>query len=153
MKQRKLPSQALWVPMLWLAIISSKPISFWLGYLGLQSGSESNLEGNPLDLVGLLALIIAAFVILRKRNFDWIAFILKNKILILLYLFLALSAAWSEHPFPTVKRIVKDFGAVAIVLVMLTEKDPMDAVRIAFSGNRAHYRSDRRFHVLRRRLA
>jgi len=131
MKQRKLPSKALWVPMLWLGIISSKPISFWLGCLGFQSGSESNLEGNPLDLVGLLALIIAAFVILRKRNFDWIAFILKNKVLILLYLFLAVSAAWSEHPFPTIKRIVKDFGAVAIVLVMLTEKDPMDAIRIA----------------------
>src|SRR6185369_17133152 len=120
MKQRKLPSHALWVPMLWLGIVSSKPISFWLECVGFQSGGENNLEGNPIDLVGLLALIIAAFVILRKRNFDWMAFVFRNKLLILLYLFLALSAAWSEHPFPTVKRIVKDFGTVLVVLVMLT---------------------------------
>ena len=131
-KQRTLPSKAMWVPMLWLAIISSKPVSFWLGRIGLQSGGSSNLEGNSIDLVAYLVLIVAAAVILQRRHFSWGGFAARNKILLLLYAYLALTALWSEHTFPTVKRIFKDFGAVLVILVVLTEQNPMEAIRIAF---------------------
>ena len=40
--------------------------------------------------------------------------------------------AWSEEPFVASKRWLKDFGNVVMVLVLLTEKNPLDAVRAVF---------------------
>lgn len=132
MKQRKLTSTALWVPILWLAQVSTKPLGFWLECIGIRTGGTSKLEGNPVELVALLGLIIASLIILNRRNFNWGGFFLGNKILLILYVYLALSASWSEHSFPTLKRVVKDLGAVFAALVILTESDPLTAIRIAF---------------------
>ena len=132
MKQRRLPSSASWIPILWLTIISSRPVSFWLQCIGIESGATNNLDGNPTDLAIFLGLMLAAVIVLARRNFAWAGFIQGNKSLILLYLYLALTALWAEHSFPTLKRAMKDFGSVLVALVMLTEQSPMDVIRIAF---------------------
>jgi len=74
--------------------------------------------------------MIAAAIILTRRKFDWQAFILQNKVLVLTYAFLALSATWAEQGFPTLKRSVKDFGCVLVALVLHSEKAPFDAIKI-----------------------
>jgi exopolysaccharide production protein ExoQ len=128
MRQRRFESWHMLVPFTWLFLISSRPLSFWLAWLGLPVGATSNLEGNPVDLVMYLFLICAAGIILAKRRFSWLDFIAKNKLLILLYAYLVLSATWSEHSFPALKRIVKDFGSVVVALVVLTNRDPLRGV-------------------------
>jgi exopolysaccharide production protein ExoQ len=125
-------SSALVVPFFWLLIVSSRPVSFWLSWIGLQTGGTSNLEGNPVDLVIFLGLMIAAVVILGRRGFSWTEFMGRNGLLIVIYLFLLSSSMWAEHGFPTVKRVVKDFGSVIVALVILTELNPMQAIRTVF---------------------
>ena len=125
-------SPALLVPFFWLLIVSSRPVSFWLAWIGLNTGGTNNLEGNPVDLVIFLGLIVAAAVILVRRGFSWPEFAGRNVLIIVAYLFLLSSSMWSEHSFPTVKRVIKDSGAVIVALVLLTEANPMEAIRTVF---------------------
>jgi len=125
-------SSALLVPFFWLLIVSSRPVSFWLSWIGLNTSGTSNLEGNPVDLLIFLALIFAAVVILVRRGFSWTAFGARNVLIIVVYLFLLSSSMWAEHTFPTVKRVIKDFGSVIVAMVILTEPNPMRAIRTVF---------------------
>ncbi len=122
-------SKALLIPMLWLGTIGSRPYSFWLAWIGIGT-SGGDQDGNPIDLAIFLGLMVAALIVLKRRGFSWGAFFSRNKILMLLYLFLALSASWSEFSFPTLKRIVKDYGAVITALVVLTEVNPLESIRL-----------------------
>ncbi|HPY31737.1 MAG TPA: O-antigen ligase family protein [Verrucomicrobiota bacterium] len=131
MKLRRLSSHALWIPGIWLAIIGSRPLGYWLG---LDVGAAGTaVEGNPINLVVQGGLMLAAGVILQRRNFDWGEFFRDNKALVALYAYFVLSALWSFYPFPTVKHIVRDFGTVLMVLVILTEPDPFATARVLFT--------------------
>ena len=68
----------------------------------------------------------------RNAGFNWGIAISRNKALFLIYFFLALSAFWSELPFVSLKRLIKDFGCVPVALVILTELDPITAFRTIF---------------------
>jgi exopolysaccharide production protein ExoQ len=125
-KWRKAGSSALWIPGLWIAIQGSRPVSYWIG------GGGGDSEGNPVNTVVYGILIIAAFIALSKRRFSWGMVIQRNKALFLIYFFLALSAFWSELPFTSFKRLIKDFGTVPVALVILTELDPITAFRSIF---------------------
>jgi O-antigen ligase len=129
---RRLPSPALWIPGLWLAIASSRQISFWLDLAGSPAEESSNLEGSPANVVfnGMLFLLAAA--VLKRRRFSWRRFAATNKALVAIYLFLLCSMAWSPFPFPTVKRVVQDFGCVLTALIILTEVEPSVSMRILF---------------------
>lgn len=132
MRLRKLPSRALWIPGVWLALVGSKSITLWLAGFGIYVGGASNLEGNPVDMVVFVGLIGSAAVVLMRRGFDWGGFVQRNKALVVIYLYLALSALWAEYSLPTLKRALKDFGGVLVVLVLLTEVDPLQAMRIVY---------------------
>lgn len=130
MKLRRLPSSALWLPGVWLAIIGSRPLGYWLG---LDSGAaESAAEGNPINLVVQGGLMLGAFLILTRRGFNWGVFVRDNKALVAIYAYFGLSTLWSFYPFPTFKRIVRDFGTVLMVLVILTEHNPFVVAQLLF---------------------
>jgi len=133
MKLRQLSSYALLIPMIWLIMVSSRPVSFWFETsTGISTGQVNNLDGNPVDLVSLVLLFIAAIAMLSKRKFSWGRFVFSNKAIILLYLFVLLSSVWADYGFATLRRGVKDFGAVLSALILLTEAKPMDAIRTVF---------------------
>jgi exopolysaccharide production protein ExoQ len=132
MELRRASSNGVWIAGVWLAVISSRPVSYWLSLVGIQGGATSNLEGSPLDLAVFLGLMVAAVVTLGRRGFNWGQFSGRNKALVLIYAYLVLSAVWAEHGFPTLKRAVKDFGMVLVALVLLTEAEPLEAIRIVF---------------------
>jgi O-antigen ligase len=127
-KQRRFASRALWIPFLWLFVIGSRPVSYWFG------GGNSNLvlEGNPINTLVFTVLIVSAILVLQRRNFNWAAFVHQNKALCLIYLFFAISAAWSPLGIVSLKRLFKDFGGVLVVLVLLTEHDPVAAIQTVF---------------------
>lgn len=127
-QQRRFTSPALWIPFIWLAIIGSRPVSYWVG----GGSSEADLGGNPVNTVVFGALVIGAMAVLRRRNFNWTAFVHQNKALCLLYLFFAVSAAWSPLGIISLKRLFKDFGTVLVCLVLLSDADPAAAIRIVF---------------------
>lgn len=128
-KWRKMSSRALWIPAIWLAIIGSRPVSMWLG---LGGAGGSSVDGNPVNVVVFGGLMVAALLVLQRRAFDWRTFVRDNRALVALYLYFALTAVWSCYPLASFKRIVRDFGTVLMVLVILTESDLFAAARLLF---------------------
>jgi hypothetical protein len=129
---RQLPSTALWIPGIWLAISSSRPLSFWFEQLGFGGGGSSNLEGRPINVVINTSLFLLALLVLSRRRFSWVQWTLSNKALFSIYAFLLCSMLWSAFPLPTLKRLIQDFGSVLIALIVLTENDPAAALRVIF---------------------
>ena len=129
LRQRYATSRALWIPGAWLAINGSRPVSYWFG-----QGGDSNaaVDGILINTIIFGVLIFAAVFTLMRRDFNLSTFIQNNKALCLIYLFFALSAAWSPLGLTSLKRVVKDFGSVLMVLVLLTEYDPVSAIRAVF---------------------
>jgi len=130
MRWRRASSRALWVPGIWLAIISSRPLGYWFG-MGGAAGATS-AEGSPINLVVQGALMFTGLVILQRRSIDWGAVWGHNKTLIVFYLYLTLTAVWSYYPAASLKRITKDFGTMVMVLIVLTESQPWAAARLLF---------------------
>lgn len=126
-KWRRLSSPALWIPALWIAVLGSRPFTFWVG-----AGGGSSTEGSPVNIVFNGFLIVSAFCVLVRRSFDWGGFARRNKALLLIYLYFAFSSAWSELPLSSFKRIFNDFGCVLIALLFLTDSTPSKSIRLVF---------------------
>src|SRR3954470_5349579 len=127
LRGRDQKSAALWIPLLWLFIISTKPISLWFG------SPEAEIAGYPedklLDKILFLFLIAAGLVVLSKRRVDWREIFRNNKWLFAYFLYLGASVLWSDESFVSFKRWIKDAGNIVMVLVVLSEKEPVEAAR------------------------
>src|ERR1051326_4385527 len=128
---RRFPS-ALWIPGIWLALGSSRGISYWLYQLGLAGGQSSRLDGNPINVVFNNGVFLIAILILMSRGFSWVHYVLENKGLLLFYGFFLFSAFWSPFPVATFKRWVQEFISGLISPIVLTESDPAASLRGAF---------------------
>jgi exopolysaccharide production protein ExoQ len=123
------PSLALWVPLIWIFIIGSRLPSQWLGNpTGLVA--QSLEEGNPLDRAVSFLLILLAIGILASRSFKWDNFFTRNIALIAFVSFALVSVVWSDFPFIAFKRWFRDLGNYLVILVVLTDPHPLEAVRM-----------------------
>ena len=129
-KLRRLPSTAAWIPIIWLALSGGRDLTSWLIIMGFDLGSS--VHGNFVDSAITIALMVWSFAVLMKRQFSWSIFVSRNKMLILVYLYLACSSFWAEFGSATLGRVIKDFGCALVGLVILTEASPIDALRIIF---------------------
>jgi O-antigen ligase len=129
MKARDSVSPALWIPLLWLLIIGSRPLSAWFG---LQITGDSQLDGSPFDRLCFLVLIISGLLVLVRRHVRWSNLIAKNKWLFIFFVYLGFSVLWSDYPLVAFKRWIKDVGNIVMVLVILNESDPVEAVKTVF---------------------
>jgi len=94
LKARPSLSQALWVPLLWLLIMGSRPMSAWLGVQ--QNVQNFQLEGSPFDRSVYLVLIGAALLVLIKRRVPLTGIIADNKWLFIFLLYLGISVLWAD---------------------------------------------------------
>jgi exopolysaccharide production protein ExoQ len=124
-------SVALWIPTLWVGIIASRPLSNWLGG-GQPQSPEYSLEGSPIDALFFIVLILAATVVVSNRKPDWSAFFSRNWPIILFYSYLLISVVWAADPLVSFKRWFKEVGNIMIVMVILTEQNPLQAFRAVF---------------------
>lgn len=122
-------STALWIPTFWVAILLSRPLSMWLGF----GGGTDSLEGSPLDRLVHLFTIGFSLTLLSRRRIDWGVILKGNWPIFLYYGFFLISVIWAEPSLPSFKRWFKDLGMVFISLVILTEKNPMEAIRVVFA--------------------
>jgi O-antigen ligase len=127
-RSRGYASPALLVPGLWLALVCSRPLDFWVG----TNAGISSTGGNPVNMMGFVLPMIGAFIILAKRGFSWSAFLAGNRAVFLLYLFYLISMVWSPFPLASCKRIFKDFGCVLMVAVVFSETMPVEAAKLLF---------------------
>ena len=122
-------SRALWIPVIWLLIIGSRPVSMWLHVGPAISRAEVYTEGSPIDATVFGILIAAGLVVLSLRSRQVGRFLWANLPLVLFFAYCALSIAWSDYS----KRWIKAVGDLVMVLVVLTDPNPLAATRRFFS--------------------
>jgi exopolysaccharide production protein ExoQ len=121
-------SSALWVPVIWMFILGSRLPSQWLGgQMGIAAHSLE--EGNPLDRTISSALILLAIGILISRSFRWGQFLARNVPLMAFLSFALLSVIWSDSSLVAFKRWFRDLGNYMVILVALSDRRPLEAVR------------------------
>ncbi len=126
-KSRK-RSAALWIPLIWMFFLATRLPSQWLG--GETASSAGALEeGNPIDRIVDFVLIFSAAGVVASRSFNWGAFLSRNLWLTMFLGFALLSVLWSDYPFVAFKRWFRDLGNYFIILVILSDPDPLEAVR------------------------
>jgi len=121
-------SKALWIPVIWLWINQSRPVSMWLGMAPMKHSATQLLQGSPIDwaiLASLMALGLIALIFRRDR----ITPLLKASWPILLYFsFCLLSVLWSDFRSVAFKRWIKATGDLVMVLVVVTDARPSAAL-------------------------
>ncbi len=121
-------SAAVWIPTLWVGIIASRPLSMWLGFGG---GSDTQ-GGSPMDALFFMVMIFASLIVLSRRRVAWSRLISENWAIFLFYGFLLVSVIWANSPFVSFKRWFKELGNIFVLLIILTEANPQQALRAVF---------------------
>ena len=125
-------SAASWLVVLWAVIFASRPVSSWFQSGPAVSSVDAYLEGSPVDRAVFLLLIAIGYVALLRRRLPLGTLVRQNAWLFVFYGFWALSVLWSEYPFVAFKRWFKDFGSVVMVLLLLTDRNPVETVKAFF---------------------
>lgn len=120
--ERNKVSGALWIPIIWIFSIGTKPIDTWLGTHAGEATYDPMLQCILLG-IGLM--------IINKRRMNWSLVIRENLWLVLLVGFMFLSMAWSDIVFTAFKRWIRELTGVVMALVVLTEPDPRRAMEIS----------------------
>ena len=131
-RRRPSVSVAIWIPTLFLLIVGSRPVSLWFGGSAGNGTMGNDAERSPLDQVFYLSIIVAAWIIAYLRRVNWNKLLTANAALIPLYLFFAISVLWSGDPVGSSKRLFKDFGMVFVISAILSEQNPLEAIRAVY---------------------
>jgi O-antigen ligase len=125
-------SNAMWVPTLWVLYSGSRPVSQWFN-VGFVSSADMSVEsGNPIERGILSLLIMLGLMVLARRKMNWRQIITDNRWFLILFLYMLVSVVWSDYPFVSLKRYIKNAGTVIMALVLLSEPSPCEAMRSVF---------------------
>jgi exopolysaccharide production protein ExoQ len=128
-RERTRVSKALWIPIVWLFFGSSRSLSQWLGIDTGMDQASLYLEGNPVDRNLLIVLEVIALIVLIKRGRKVAALLRENWVIGLFYSYAALSMAWSDYPYVTLKHWIRGVGDIMMVLILLSEPDVFEAIK------------------------
>lgn len=136
-RERKLhpmPSLALWIPLLWVMLVGSRTVTYWLNFdINSEQIYASSVEGSPIDGTVFILLVVGAAIILWRRRLDWGQTFALNFWLFAFLLYCGLSAIWSDYPFPSFKKWIKDLGNIMMILIIFTESKPVLAIKALFT--------------------
>jgi O-antigen ligase len=126
-------SKALWIPVIYLLVISTRPPTTWFGMWGSGVANEVTLDGiysaSPTDLAVQYSLLTLGVVVIIARASQVGSLLWKNVPVLLFYIYGALSMLWSDFPLSTLKHWVKGVTDLLMVLIVLTDYDPVIAVK------------------------
>jgi exopolysaccharide production protein ExoQ len=122
-------SPALWLSITWVSVGASRMFSQWFESGTRLDSPDQYLDGSPVDRFILTALLVAAIGVLISRSEKTKGLLQRNIPLVLFFTYCLVSAIWSDFPFVAFKRWTKALGNVAMVLVVLTDVDPVAALR------------------------
>jgi exopolysaccharide production protein ExoQ len=121
-------SAALWLPIAWTFLASSRMVSEWLGS-AIPETPEALLDGSPLDRLVVTALLVVGLGVLLRRGPRVAAVLRANGPVVVFFLWAAFSVLWSDYPDVAFKRWIKACGNVVMVLIVLTDVEPAAALR------------------------
>lgn len=128
------PSKSLWLPVMWLWIVGSRPVSMWLGMRAASSNSlNATLDGSPTDAAVFAALLVMGLIVLLFRARKTGAYLTISAPIILYFVYCLISVTWSPFPEPSFKRWTKAVGDLVMVLVIFTDPHPIIALRRLYS--------------------
>lgn len=119
---------AIWLPVIWLTIIGSRFLSQWMAIFGISMGGTNVEDGSPLDAGFFGLLIVSGLYVLYRRQVKLAEIIQNNRWLTVFLVYCFLSILWSDLPFVAFKRWFKILGHPVMVLILMTEPDPEEAV-------------------------
>jgi O-antigen ligase len=125
-KRRGSVSAAIWMPTLMLLVLGSRSFSEWIG-------AGNGQEGNWIDQAFYLSLIVGSWIVGSLRRVNWSKLFAANTAITVFYIYFAVSALWSDDPGGSFKRWFKLFGIIFVVSVILSEKDPREAIRAVYA--------------------
>ena len=120
-------SKALWIPVIWLLINGSRPVSLWFQG-GPTEGTEFT-DGSPVDAAVYGAVILAGLIALSRRMSRVWSFLKSNRALVIFFSYCLVSTMWSDEPFVSFKRWIKAAGDVIMIVIVLTDADQRDAIK------------------------
>jgi exopolysaccharide production protein ExoQ len=126
-------SPALWLPVIWLGIVGSRPFSSWFGIGGLGGNLDATLDGNPFDAAIYMTLMAIGVMVLFHRKKKTSALIGVSSPIVFYFAYCLLSVAWSPFHGPALKRWIKALGDLVMVFVVLTDGQPITALRRLYS--------------------
>ncbi|MGD0778721.1 MAG: hypothetical protein ABSC05_38570, partial [Candidatus Solibacter sp.] len=116
-------SKALWLPVIWLWIVGSRPVSVWFG-IAPPADVDVQLHGSPVDRFVFLVLLAAGIVVLIRRSSRTSALLKASWPILIYFAFCLLSVLWSDFPFIAFKRWTKAIGDLVMVLIVVTDAEP-----------------------------
>ncbi len=116
-------SKALWIPIIWVIINGSRPVSMWLGVAPEFVSAQAYFEGSPLDRNIYICLLVVGLIVLFGRMKQFGALLRANGLIMLFFFYSALSMFWSDYPFVTFKHWIKGVGDIVMAFVVMTESD------------------------------
>ena len=127
-------SAALWIPFAWMFLAGSRYLGAWLALHQTSSIAEATAEayteGSAIDQLAFGLLIIAGLIIVFRRKLDWRTVFVNNKLIWLYFLYCILSIIWADDSFVSFKRIIKELGSMVMLLVILSEEKPFEALGV-----------------------
>lgn len=121
-------SAALWISTVWLLLASSRSVSQWMG-IGSPLGSDQLLEGNPIDRQVYTGLLVMGLIVLVSRRRQVGRLLRANLPVAVFFLYCVISLLWSDYPDVAFKRWTKALGDLVMVLIVVSERDPIAAVK------------------------
>lgn len=123
------PSPSLWLATVWYFVIASRPIGIWLNINPITQHEQNGVEGSPANTIFLIACTSLALIILLRRKISFNQIVSNNLILFVLLFYTGMTFVWSDFPFVTLRRWIKLIYEFLIILTILTENDPLIAIR------------------------
>jgi O-antigen ligase len=112
-------------------ILATRLPSQWFG-TGIGMSIQANEEGNAFDRIVDLVFILAGVIVLRSRLLRLRSFFEQNLALMLYLAFALASVLWSDYSFVALKRWIRDSCNILMVLVVLTDMHPVEAVKVVY---------------------
>lgn len=126
-RQRRTNSWALWIPLVYFFLIATRPVSMWLGLQSVAT-AEQVLDGSPVDRLTYATLQALAALILLQRTSAVQQVIRRQPLLLVFLAYCLISISWSDYPFVALKRYSKFVTDVLMILIVITEPAPHDAI-------------------------
>jgi exopolysaccharide production protein ExoQ len=126
-------SRALWIPVIWYWILGSRAVSFWLGTAADRWDVSAQLDGSPIDAAIFQLLLVSALAILVRRGHRSLSVMAANWPIVWYFSFCLISVCWSDYPDVSFKRWIKATGDIVMALVVITDAQPVAALRRLFS--------------------
>ena len=124
-------SAALWVPLTYMFFMASRQPTQWIsGQVSVSTAAmaDSLEQGDPLNRTVSVVLLFLGIAILVSRSFRWGNFLRHNSVLTAYVLFALVSVVWSDFPFPAFKKWFRDLANYVMVLVVISDPFPLEAV-------------------------